>query len=488
MAQAAALAPGAAAWGPKADVPAYAAAAARPTPPPRAAARAALERVSGLRLPISEHLAASGYKAEPSPRQWARLTHKLLTPGSTIKVVAFGGSVTVGYRLSTTSYPEAFVAWLQQAFPDVKFELTNMARRATAATFAALCLVQDMPTDADLVVIEYSVNGYGGQCQCFTAPQNAGYETLLRRVSKRAPQAAAMAFAAFMWLDKDGKREVYYNTGEDQHAVIARRYGVPMMSVRDALYDVMFDPDNPYGLNRTQILVDIVHVSDYGAQLYAGFLAWCVRRQALRAARHHGDRLAAAAAAAPPRMVAPLNPDAAMEDWPTFCAQAQGLQKVVTLSGGGGGGGGGGGDWQWVDEGSNACPGCHKYGYASRKVGAWMEFAVNSDVLSPEDKESGTATVMLALSFLKSYSNMGKVKVACVKGCNCRDVIFDAKNTKPTSELHTERMPLSPHPQCRVRLTILPETSTGDHKFRISGVAVHKQDKVMSYMYAPVYD
>lgn len=66
------------------------------------------------------------------------------------------------YRMSNTSYPEQFVLWLQQAFPGVRFELVNLARRATAATFAALCLVQDLPPDADLVLIEYSVNGYGG--------------------------------------------------------------------------------------------------------------------------------------------------------------------------------------------------------------------------------------------------------------------------------------------------------------------------------------
>jgi hypothetical protein len=39
-----------------------------------------------------------------------------------------------------------------------------------------------------------------------------------------------------------------------------------------------------------------------------------------------------------------------------------------------------------------------------------------------------------------------------------------------------------------VRITIDPETSTDGHKFRLSGVAVHRQDKVMSYAYAPVYD
>jgi hypothetical protein len=38
--------------------------------------------------------------------------------------------------------------------------------------------------------------------------------------------------------------------------------GVPMMSVRDALYDVMFDPGNAYGVKREEILVDIVHVGD----------------------------------------------------------------------------------------------------------------------------------------------------------------------------------------------------------------------------------
>lgn len=32
-----------------------------------------------------------------------------------------------------------------------------------------------------------------------------------------------------------------------------------MMSVRDSLYDVMFDGNNPYGVNRSEILVDIVH-------------------------------------------------------------------------------------------------------------------------------------------------------------------------------------------------------------------------------------
>jgi hypothetical protein len=76
--------------------------------------------------------------------------------------------------------------------------------------------------------------------------------------------------------------------------------------------------------------------------------------------KHHGARLDAAAATPPAPMAAPLNPDAAMEDWPTFCAEGANLKSVVTP--------GDDEEWQWVDEGSNACPGCHKYGYASKEV------------------------------------------------------------------------------------------------------------------------
>eukprot|EP00882_Tetradesmus_deserticola_P011059 GHRQ01011694.1.p1 GENE.GHRQ01011694.1~~GHRQ01011694.1.p1 ORF type:complete len:188 (+),score=50.48 GHRQ01011694.1:35-565(+) len=97
---------------------------------------------------MPESLIRAGYKHELEGRNWARLAQKLSTEGSTVNIVAFGGSVTVGYRRSNTSYPEELVDWLSDTFPGVKFNLINLARRATAATFAALCLVQDMPGDA----------------------------------------------------------------------------------------------------------------------------------------------------------------------------------------------------------------------------------------------------------------------------------------------------------------------------------------------------
>ncbi|KAF8064555.1 pbpX [Scenedesmus sp. PABB004] len=435
-----------------------------------------IERLWAAPLGLNDNLLRAGNKHELEGRNWARLVAKLAAedPAQPIHIVAFGGSVTVGYRLSNTSYPEAFVAWLSAAFPRANVTLTNLARRATAATFAALCLVQELPPDADLVLVEYSVNGYGGECQCFTSPQTAGYETLLRKVLTRSPRAALLGFAAFMWLDKEGRPGRFYETGEDQHAVVARRYGMPVMSVRDALYDVMFDANNAYGVNRSAILVDIVHVGDYGAGVYASFLAWALRHQATRALLHHHRGLDAAAARAPPALPPPLNPEAAQEDWPTFCAEGLGLQKYVGDNTG----------WEWVDEGTNACAGCHRYGYLTNAPGSVLTVRVNSDVLSDADRKA-SAKVMLALTFLKSYSNVGKARVECASGCACAAKVFDAKNSRPTSELHTERMEVGPGAECLLRFTILDETSTGGHKFRLASVAVHKADKVMSYAYGP---
>lgn len=60
-----------------------------------------------------------------------------------------------------------------------------------------------------------------------------------------------------------------------------------MMSVRDALYDSMFDANNPHGINRSRILVDVVHVGDYGSTVYASLLGWALRHQLTRVMLHH---------------------------------------------------------------------------------------------------------------------------------------------------------------------------------------------------------
>lgn len=65
------------------------------------------------------------------------------------------------------------------------------------------------------------------------------------------------------------------------HAVITKRYSVPMVSVRDGLYDIMFNDtamSSIIGLTREQFMKDHIHPKLAGARVYgAGFVAWAVR-------------------------------------------------------------------------------------------------------------------------------------------------------------------------------------------------------------------
>lgn len=192
--------------------------------------------------------------------------------------------------------------------------------------------------------------------------------------------------------------------------------------------------------------------------------------------------VAAEAGKPPSQLPPPINPEAAQEDWPTFCAQDLGLKGIVQDNKG----------FEFVDEGSSQCAGCHKFGFRTSTVGSSLTLKVSSAVMSETDLKSagqgGQAKVMLALSYLRSYSDVGKARVECVSGCTCEPKVFDAKNEARTSELHTERMEVTPAAECLLKLTVLEETSTGGHKFRLASVAVHKADKVLSFSYAPVYD
>ncbi len=245
-----------------------------------------------------------------------------------------------------------------------------------------------------------------------------------------------------------------------------------MMSARDTFFDVFYDGQNPYHVNRTAILVDIVHVGDYGAKVYASLLAWAVRHQVTRLVLHSGHTHTHTPAPLPP----PINDDAAQESWPTFCAEGVGLKQYVLEQKG----------WDWVDEGSNACEGCHKYGFMSKTAGAFMTLKVNSDLLGSSGSSSGPKPkVMLALSYLRTYGDIGRVRVECVSGCSCKATDMDGQNKLRTSEIHTERMEISPHKECRVKITLLGESSSGGRKFRLSSLAVHKEDRVLQYAYAP---
>jgi hypothetical protein len=114
-----------------------------------------------LQSPETSRLFRSGFKHELQGRNWRRLALKLATPGSNVTVAVFGGSVTVGHYPScdNSSWVEEAWHWMEAAFPSANFNFVHLGHGATSANVASLCYYHDLPADADLVLVEYSLNG-----------------------------------------------------------------------------------------------------------------------------------------------------------------------------------------------------------------------------------------------------------------------------------------------------------------------------------------
>lgn len=80
--------------------------------------------------------------------------------------------MTAGYYSTSPngSWVDEVHGWFTAAFPDVNFTVQNLARAASDVTAASSCWYWYMPAKADLVLIEYSLNGCGAlQCMTITS-------------------------------------------------------------------------------------------------------------------------------------------------------------------------------------------------------------------------------------------------------------------------------------------------------------------------------
>jgi hypothetical protein len=116
---------------------------AQDAPAAAAAVQKALRTVNQPTLYGPPSVLADGLKGCTNhPRNWARLSQRLSTPGATVTIAAFGGSITAGFGLPDRkqSWAYQFAGWLQEAFPDVSVNFVhNFARDGIQIQLAATC-------------------------------------------------------------------------------------------------------------------------------------------------------------------------------------------------------------------------------------------------------------------------------------------------------------------------------------------------------------
>ncbi|KAF6254129.1 hypothetical protein COO60DRAFT_1462864 [Scenedesmus sp. NREL 46B-D3] len=448
-------------------------------------------------------LMALGYKGldVASLRNWHLLARKLSTPGSTVTIVTFGGSLTAGYISFTHawqssmegSWVEQLVAWLQAAFPSITFNTLNLSRSASDVIVAATCWYQYVPQEADLVLVEYSVNGCRNEntqpaCSSAVMPRVASYENLYRRVIRRAPGAALMSVAMFGFTTlavparDTANTQVqlpnpFSNSGEELHGMIARRYGAPIASLRDSLYDLMFNDEAAQqllGATRSTLMAEPsdIHPTAAGFKVFGDVVAFTVR-QTLAAVLANGAADPAASASAVKYagggdLPLPVSPVAGQQDTDTWIrgyfmkGHGQELQALVSTS---------------TIAGSSSKTATA----SSNNTGADLVGDSTAENSRSDSHNAGVGSAAadpfarryLAVTYLQGAAmpaeRMAIAHVKCVRGCRCQPVQLTFHRQVVNGIAATE---VSLHPSCVVRIDIKTDPATGGDEFAVTGIAV----------------
>ncbi|KAF6260040.1 hypothetical protein COO60DRAFT_929522 [Scenedesmus sp. NREL 46B-D3] len=457
---------------------------------------AALQSLLQAQMSLPEDILAVGYKplASPALRNWRRLARRLTTRGTTISIAAFGSQITMGHQTDSPSgsWVEELQFWLERAFPQVAFSVLNLARGGTDIVPAATCWYQYVPSTVDLVMIEGSTVGCVGNLQChsFAAPRVAAYELLLRRLIRRAPGAALLSVGTFDFQRFRVSRTMelpnpLYGSGEDHHEVLARRYGIPTASTRDALYDLVLGGSTVMlqgvGLTAAQLLVNSVTPTSAGHKAYAEIVAYTMQQalaKELRALADDGGTSEPAAiaedwAVQAQQLPPPVSPLAAAEvDGEPLCAMDQALQRFVSVNSSS--------DWKWGARSLAGCPHshCRVWGYRAKGHGTVLNMTINTADVTAADSSLGwrwLVAFFTQTSPTARQSRIGRAQLDCLSGCECKSTMLGKPATQDAQlgiTLGYAQTNVTAHPNCSISLRIhVPEGSDKD-EFILNGLAV----------------
>jgi len=164
-----------------------------------------------------------------------------LTTGQPIKVVAIGGIATNGSAASlagSNDYVALFAGYLIKAFPKSKVEVVRESAGIAPSSVVAACVDRYLPSDADLVLLEMTANDAVILEDSISGAQTPqAYEALVRKVLAGSKQPALLLTQSMVPGAGNAKTPFYLTPEAPQYAAVAGYYGVPTVSMRNALWD-----------------------------------------------------------------------------------------------------------------------------------------------------------------------------------------------------------------------------------------------------------
>lgn len=416
-----------------------------------------------------------------------RFAHKLLS-GQPLSVAALGGSVTSGNgaysrreedKALSVGYVRRFERFLQGVSPGAAHVVKNSALSGVTSGVYSVCANDMVQQDADLVVLEFGMND-PTDLAGFLRQERLGFERLVRKALEFPNRPAVVILNHYAYIIAGGSHNTtgdFLVTAENELDVIGQYYGLPLLSIRAAAYHLMranatgYKIHAPYEGDGTQEVLepgdeffyyDTIHpYGKTGHWAMADLLVGLVQESALSLARAplgEGDE-AAAQEPVPEPMVA------GNYHRPTStCLLLRDFQRVVVEQQG----------FEWRNERPDAQMAAQKWGWIADQPGAWalLQFDTNTNLRLQGDLQSEMNEVVL--THLRSFERMGRARVACESGCTCEESVIDGYWERDASLTELHRFKATPHRECRVRVTVLPDSSSpdGGHKVKLAGVIV----------------
>lgn len=443
-----------------------------------------------------------------------------LLAGETTRLGVVGGSVSFGTTFTTSRskalYHWKFYQWINETFGGPRHEHYCGAVAASGPSYMEHCLHWHVVDNADVVLVEYAVNLDPDD----KAGELASFERMLRKLlrmprqpaviivntmelfpPKAACKSCGMAFSgnkAYLDGYSDGAPSTedmgfeYPAWAEDGIARMARYYGVPCVSLRDALFHELKAQDRAFPLK--QVFHDRHHPGAWGHSLLAQMVVELVSRTAAWVAGGAGlaigastpratrDRLCEAAQGEAARhgsewLHKPLYSETA-EAQVGICVKGEEVKGLVAASSG----------FAYKVEGTDAKM---KPGLIGNKPGDTVSLCVDVSRLA-----RGQAFVAI-LGHLISYEHMGAVSVECLGDCECKKEEVDAHveggkfsvfKARTLTLRRAEAAPAAaqlPTPRkecgCALKLEILSKSGSGEHKFKVLSLMTSVREGSLRY-------
>ena len=418
----------------------------------------------GARTPSAELLAGFVHRVRRGKRTW---------------VAVLGASVTYGHGIEEQppqnyTWPSQLERALRFVFGSSSVSVHNAAMPATTAAFAAMCIDTIVPMHADLIAIEYSFTTYGsGQLQKLIEQATArgvavlvvDFSHVINLKTWRGCRMGDLAFASTYSACNKGRcsnetcdvSNLLMTNSPMRHRVMLAETGLPVISNQLFAKEEMKKLALGGAQDLRRFLArDGTHLSSMGHWMYARFVMHALWTSGGTEAAPTRGRSEAA------RLEERIRASSASS---SLCAFGPNLKSLVREDAARPRSG-----WSYVVERRD------KPGLMCTEAGEEMEL----QLAVPKVDDNAA---ILHLLYLKSYEHMGQAQFECRGGCTCAAFAIDAHNFDERDSLETPSPPITVrfdpgvsrpqlHRSCRLHGRTLANTSSGEHKFKVTAVVV----------------